>query len=171
MDVVVWSRGEQAPEPPRLTERDRLRQATALMLSTDPAAEWVDTAAELTSGPRMIEQYTAEAGARTQDWVREAPPLVVELADEQIEEGDLQQKIQDLINGGVWIVWVVRREGPRRVEVHALNQPVRRIPIERDLTAPGILSLPVPARAFFEHEAALEQLRLRLELATSTPLP
>lgn len=164
LDVMVWVRGRGTPEPPLLPERDRLRQATALMLATDPAADWTATAAELTPGPRMPAPATAEAASDGEDWIREAPPLAVEIADEQADEGDLEQKIQDLIEGGVQIVWVARREGPRRVEVHAQGQPIRKISTEHELTAPGILSLPLPALALLDRDAALDQLRLRLEM-------
>ncbi len=162
LDVMVWVRAEGTAEPPSLPERDRLRQATALMLATDPATDWVGTSAELTPGPCMLAPAKPKGEAAAAEWIHEPPPLAVEIVCDQVDEGDLEQKIEDLLEGGVRTVWVARHVGPRRVEVHVQGQSVRRLAVVHELTAPGLLTLPVPAVALLDPEAALDQLRLRL---------
>ncbi len=168
-DVMVWTRARDqgAPRPPALSERERLRLSTALLLASDPAAEWTGTAAELTPGPRTIDQGKDDNDSREPGWISQAPPLAIELADELSDEGDLEQKILDLLERGVRAVWVAHLTGLRRVQIDAPGQEPRSIAIERDLTAPGILSRPVPALALFDRDIALEQvLQRQLELRT-----
>ncbi len=165
-DVMVWNRARSqgAPEPPGLSKRERLRLSTALLFATDPAVEWVGTAAELTPGPRMLAPGADSGSSEELRWISQVPPLAIELADEDRDEVDLEQKIRDLIDHGVRTVWVARLAGPRRVEVHAPGQATRSVSIERELTVSGILSRPVPALALFDREVALEQvLRHQLE--------
>ncbi len=165
-DVMAWVRTEDpgAPGPPAPSERDRLRLSTALMLGTDPALGRVRTVAESLPGPRALGRDSAKEGSEDRGWVLEAPALAVEMADKDRDEEDLEQRIRDLIDGGVRLVWVARLVGPHRIEVHAPGQPVRRISKEADLTAPGILRRRVPALAFFDREVALQQvLRSQLE--------
>ncbi|MCP3960767.1 MAG: hypothetical protein GY719_23225 [bacterium] len=162
-DIMVWIRAQSpgAPEPPALSKKDRLRISTALLLNTDPAVEWAGTAAELTAGPRALTQD--DSGKP--DWITQPPLMAVELVEEGRDEGDLEQKIHELIEGGVRALWVARYAGPRRVEVHAPGQSPRSVAVERNLTASGILSCPIPALAFFDRNVALEQvLRRELEI-------
>ncbi len=166
-DVMVWprARSQGAPEPPVLPKLERLRLSAALLLASDPAVKWTGTAAELTPGPRMLARSTGDAGSEGPGWISQSPPLAVEIADGDHDGGDLEQKIRDLIDLGVRTVWVARLAGPRRVEVHAPGQETRSVSLERNLTAPGILSRPVPALAFFDRKVALAQvLKRQLEL-------
>ncbi len=166
-DVMVWARARSqgAPQPPVLSKRERLRLSAALLLTSDPAVEWAGTAADLTPGPRMLAQRPGDSGSKGPGWISQSPPLAVELVDDAHDEGDLEQKVRDLMDRGVRTVWVARLTGPRRVEVHVSGQESRSVSLERDLTAPGILSRPVPAMAFFDREVALEQvLKRQLEL-------
>ncbi len=127
-DVMVWLRARSpgAPEPPVLSEQERLRLSTALLLGTDPLVEWTGTAAELSPGPRtLVQGDSSEPG-----WITQPPPLVVELDDDDSDEGDLEQKVPELIDCGVRALWVARLTGPRRVEVHAPGQSPRNISVE-----------------------------------------
>ncbi len=163
-DIMVWTRAQSpgAPAPPALSKQDRLRLSTALLLNTDPAVEWAGTAAELTAGPRAHSQ----GNSGKPGWITQPPPMAIELADDDCDEGDLEQKIHELIGGGVRVLWVARFAGPHRVEVYAPGQsPRSNVSVERNLAAPGILSRPIPALALFDRDVALAQiLRRQLEL-------
>lgn len=87
-------------------------------------------------------------------WVAGAPPLAIEYADRGQDEGELKQKIAELLAAGSREVWVVRLTGARRVEVHAPGvPPVTRVPGDR-LELPGVLTNPFPVEALFDVEAA-----------------
>lgn len=154
-DIMVWVRaqGPGATETPALSKLDRLRLSTALLLNTDPAVEWAGTASEMVAGPRTLVQ--GDSGKSS--WITQPPPMAVELADDDCDESDLEQKIHELIGGGVRVLWVARLGGPRRVEVYVPGQSPRNVSIERSLTASGILSRPIPALALFSRDVALEQ--------------
>lgn len=87
-------------------------------------------------------------------WQRTFPPLAVEYADTGQDEGELAEKIQELLAGGTQLVWVVRLVGPLRVEVHAAGKAMRVVGAEDELAAPGILANPVPVRALVDTAAA-----------------
>jgi hypothetical protein len=89
-------------------------------------------------------------------WIPGAPLLAVEYADVGQDEGDLADKIQDLLAAGTQWVWVVRLVGPRRVEVHAAGQAMRLIHPGEELHAPGILRNPVAVEALYEPQAGLD---------------
>ncbi len=89
-------------------------------------------------------------------WAHEAPPLAVEYADVGQDEDELDLKIQELLEFGTRVIWVVRLVGPLRVEVHERGVPVRVVPGDGELRAPGILQNPVPVRALIDPEAAHE---------------
>jgi hypothetical protein len=88
-------------------------------------------------------------------WATSAP-LVLEYAGRGQDEAELATKIAELLAAGTRWVWVMRLVGPRRVEVHAAASPVRVVNVDGELTAPGVLALPVPVRALFERDAAHE---------------
>lgn len=99
-------------------------------------------------------------------WVQGAPPLAVEYADTGQDEADLERKIADLLRAGTRHVWVVRLAGPRHVEVHEPGAPVRVVACDGELTAPGILTNPVPVAALYDRgvarQATLRNLLQRL---------
>ena len=82
--------------------------------------------------------------------------LALEYAGAGQDERELRTKIAELLDGGTRWVWVVRVTGPRRVEVHEKGAPVRIAREGEELTAPGVLELPVPVRALFDRDAAHE---------------
>jgi len=89
-------------------------------------------------------------------WVPGAPLLAVEYVDTGWDEGELADKIQDLLEAGTRLFWVVRLNDPRRVEVH---QPGKAMTIAKpgeELRAPGILANPVRVEALYDPEVARE---------------
>jgi hypothetical protein len=88
-------------------------------------------------------------------WVQGAPPLAVEYADTGQDEEELQLKIQELFAAGTRHVWVVRLNGPRRVEVHQPGRKPHTANPGEQLEAPGILANPVPVEALWDREAGL----------------
>lgn len=51
-------------------------------------------------------------------------------------------------------MWVVRLNGPQRVEVHEPGVAKRTVTAEGELALPGVLSQPIPAAALFDREVA-----------------
>ena len=87
-------------------------------------------------------------------WIRGVPPLAVEYASTGQDEADLQTKIAELLDRGTRWVWVVRLVGPRRVEVHERDRPLRLVGPGEELRAPGVLRNPVPIEALFDRAVA-----------------
>jgi hypothetical protein len=87
-------------------------------------------------------------------WVHGVPPLAVEYADTGQDEHDLVTKIHDLLAAGTRFLWVVRLTGPRRVEIHEQDQPMRVAYPGEKLQAPGILRNPVPVDALYDPREA-----------------
>jgi hypothetical protein len=87
-------------------------------------------------------------------WVHGVPPLAVEYADTGQDEQDLVTKIHDLLAAGTRFLWVVRLTGPRRVEIHEQDQPMRVVYPGETLHAPGILRNPVPVDALYDPKEA-----------------
>jgi hypothetical protein len=80
--------------------------------------------------------------------------VAVEYADTGQDEADLQIKIRELLTAGTRHFWVVRLDGPRRVEVHQPDREMRLAHPGEQLEAPGILANPVPVEALYDREAA-----------------
>ena len=94
-----------------------------------------------------------------------APPLAIEYAGRGQDQADLKVKIGELLAAGTRYVWVVRVQGPRRVEVHEAGQPPRLVGAGEVLAAPGILRNPIPVEALYDraagHRATLRNLLQR----------
>jgi len=127
-----------------------------MVLDSDPAVKraGVDAGIELGAGtlraPDVAVNFTAGDGT----WAK-AAPLVVEYAGGGQDEGDLRDKIREFHEAGTDYVWVVRL-AERCVEVHERAKPARVVGADGELTAPGVLALPVPVRALFDRDAAHE---------------
>ncbi len=127
------------------------------VVRTDPAVHnaGVDTGialeADTLRAPDVAVNFVHAGGT----WATSAP-LALEYAGRGQNEGELATKIGELLARGTRWVWVMRLVGPRRVEVHEAGAAVRIVNIDGELTAPGVLSLPVPVRALFEPDAAFE---------------
>jgi len=127
------------------------------VLDSDPAVKRAGVDAGLALGPDTLRapdvavNYTAGEGT----WAT-AAPLVVEYAGGGQDEVDLREKIVEYHGAGTRWVWVVRLVGERRVEVHERGESVRVVGADGELTAPGVLALPVPVRALFDRDVAHE---------------
>ncbi len=128
------------------------------VLDTDPAVEaaGVDTGFSPHPGTMRAPDIAVGNIPDTAGWAKGAPPLAVEYADRGQDEAELAQKIIDLMEGGTRLVWVVRLQGKRRVEVHERGGVVRTVHPGEVLTAPGVLQNPVPVEALYDREAAHE---------------
>jgi hypothetical protein len=87
-------------------------------------------------------------------WIRGAPELAVEYADVGQDESALEQKIEDLLEAGTKVLWVVRLTGSRRVEIHRSGVPMSVAFPGELLHAPGVLKNPVPVEALYNRDAA-----------------
>ena len=89
-------------------------------------------------------------------WIAGVPPLAVEYADSGQDEEELQNKIRELLAAGTRYLWVVRLQGPRRVEVYEPGQSCRTLYPGQELKAPGVLKNPLPVDALYDPQAAHE---------------
>lgn len=87
-------------------------------------------------------------------WVPEYPSLAIEYAGRYQRESELQDKIQDLLGGGTQILWVVRLQGERHVEVHEPGRPMRVARPGEKLEAPGVLANPILVEALWDRSLA-----------------
>jgi len=127
------------------------------VLASDPAVQSVGVDIGFSPSPKILRAPDLSVGELPDQagWVQGAPPLAVEYADTGQDEGELQLKIQELFAAGTRHVWVVRLNGPRRVEVHQPGQKPRTANPGEELEAPGILANPVPVEALWDREAGL----------------
>jgi hypothetical protein len=127
------------------------------VLDSDPAVKCagVDTGVALPHRTLRAPDVAVNFEVGEGTWATKIP-LAIEYAGRGQDEVELRTKISELFLGGTQWVWVVRLVGPRRVEVHAKGGAMRIANIDDELTAPGILALPVPVRALFERDAAHE---------------
>ena len=140
----------------------------AAVIDSDPAVEWAGVDAGFTPAPgtlRAPDVAVAAAGADADGWIPGAPPLAIEYAGRGQDQADLKVKIAELLAAGTRYVWVVRVQGPRRVEVHEAGQPPRLVGAGEVLAAPGILRNPLPVEALYDraagHRATLRNLLQR----------
>ncbi|WP_394822298.1 Uma2 family endonuclease [Pendulispora albinea] len=130
----------------------------ALPLATDPAVESAGIDAGFSPTPHILRAPDIAVGGVPNEpgWIRGAPPLAVEYADTGTDEADLKLKIHELLTAGTEHVWIVRLVGPRRVEVHRPNEPVRTVSSGDVLVADGILKNPVPVDALYDRDKAYQ---------------
>lgn len=128
------------------------------VLASDPAAQEVGVDAGFSPSPDVLRAPDLSVGGIPDQpgWVQGVPPLAVEYADTGQDEADLQIKIRELLAAGTRYLWVVRLNGPRRVEVHQRGQTMRVAHPGEQLEAPGILANPVPVEALYDRGAARE---------------
>ncbi len=132
----------------------------ANVIDSDPDVAWAGVDAGFTPEPGTLRApdvaVAAPADASATGWLTTAPPLALEYAGRGQDEADLQLKIAELLDAGTRFIWVVRLQGPQRVEVHRPDAPTRTFTAGEGLEAPGILRNPVPVRALFDRETAHE---------------
>ena len=128
------------------------------VLDTDPLVKnaGVDTGLKLDEHTLRAPDVAVNYGEEKPGWVTTVPPLAVEYVAGEADEDDLMTKVGELMDAGTRWVWVVRLSGPRRVEVYERGAPMRVVGVGGELTAPGVLQLPVPVRALYDRNAAHE---------------
>ena len=127
----------------------------ASVIGSDPDVEAVGVDAGFSPEPGTLRAPDVAVGVSDDPgWSPGAPPLALEYADRGQDEDDLAEKIRDLLAAGTRWVWVVRLDGPRRVEIHSPDAPVRQAHPGDVLEAPGVLRNPVPVEALFDKQAA-----------------
>lgn len=128
------------------------------VLDTDPAVKEAGIDAGYSPEPGLLRAPDIAIGNVPDQpgWIKGVPPLAVEYAGAGQDEPKLLEKIDDLLDRGTQLIWVVRLMHPVHVEVHRLGRPVEHISVDGMLTAPGILQNPVPVRALIDREAAHE---------------
>ena len=87
-------------------------------------------------------------------WVQGIPELAVEYADTGQDEDELDTKIEDLLAAGTKYIWVVRLNGPRRVEIYEPGQAMCKALPGQELDAPGVISRPIPVEAMYDLDVA-----------------
>lgn len=139
----------------------------AEIIATDPKVKRVgmDVGFSPDQGTLRAPDVSVVSG-ESPTWAKQAPTLALEFADRGQDEQELQLKIGELLDAGTRQIWVVRLEGPPRVEVYAQDEPVRLAFPGQELLAPDDLANPVPVTAFFDaevaHQVALRNLLNRL---------
>ena len=125
------------------------------MLASDPGVRDVGVDVGFSPSPETLRAPDLSVGEMPDlpGWVQGAPPLAVEYADTCQDEEELQVKMQELFAAGTRYIWVVRLNGPRRVEVHQPGAKLRIANAGEQLEAPGILANPVPVEALWDREA------------------
>jgi hypothetical protein len=128
------------------------------VLDTDPEVESSGFDAGFTQGPDSLWAPDIAVGhvPDKPGWIAGAPLLGVEYAGVGQDEEKLQKKIRELLAAGTRWIWVVRLVGPRRVEVHSPDEPMRTLGPGQELTAPGVLRNPVPVEALYNRATAHE---------------
>src|SRR3954447_1794902 len=108
------------------------------VLASDPAVRDVGFDTGFSPAPDTLRAPDLSVGEIPDEpgWVQGAPSLAVEYADTGQDERDLAAKIQELLAAGTQFVWVVRMNGPRRVEIHAAGKEKRIVRPGDELLAP-----------------------------------
>lgn len=130
----------------------------AAALATDPAVQSAGIDTGFSPDSKMLRAPDVAIGNVPDEpgWVRGVPELAVEYADTGQDEGELKDRIADLLSRGTKLVWVVRLVGQRRVEVHEPGGVVRIVRSPQELSAPGVLQNTVPIDALYDRDAAHE---------------
>ncbi len=133
-----------------------LRQGLAFqVLSSDPDAVGVAIDPGISPEPGTLRAPDVALGISDgRGWETNIPPLALEYADRAQDEDELQAKISELLALGTRHIWVVRLDGPRRVEVYEPGRPMRLVAENGELEAPGLLRNPVPVKALFDRDEA-----------------
>ena len=127
------------------------------MLDSDPLVSGAGADVGLSPVATMLRAPDVAVGIPDQaGWVTQVPPLCVEIADVGQDERELREKIAEYLAHGAQHVWVVRKTGMRRVEVHQPGQRMRVAHPGEVLEAPGALQNGVPVQAWFERDEAHE---------------
>lgn len=129
----------------------------AAVIKSDPKVKRAGVEVGVSTHPGMLrapDVAVLSDDGRDDDWERTAPPLAIEYAGPGQDFQDLKLKIKELLDAGTRYLWVVRLDGPRRVEVH---EPGKRVVVRvfgERLEAPGVMENDIPVEALFSQDAA-----------------
>ncbi|MBI2377342.1 MAG: Uma2 family endonuclease [Deltaproteobacteria bacterium] len=128
----------------------------ATALGSDPQADGVGIDAGYVLNNKNVRAPDIAVGnvPDARGFISGAPLLAVEYAGEHQDEVKLQEKIVEFLDLGTRLIWVVRIIGPRRVEIYEKDKPVTLAGPGQLLSAPGILSAPLPVEALFDRSAS-----------------
>lgn len=129
----------------------------AAVIKSDPKVKRAGVEVGVSTHPHMLrapDVAVLSEDGRDDDWECTAPPLAIEYAGPGQDFTDLKLKIQELLDAGTRYMWVVRLDGPRRVEVY---EPGKRMFVRvfgERLEAPGVLENDIPVESLFSADAA-----------------
>lgn len=126
------------------------------ILDSDPATPGVGVDLGFSPNPHTMRAPDVAVTPHTdaEGWVHEFPKLAIEYAGKYQHEDELKAKIVEMLAGGTEILWVVRLQGERHVEVHCPGQPMVRKKAGELLTAPGHVKNPIRVEALWDRAAA-----------------
>lgn len=153
-DPFELSRGHTIDCLPTGGRGSKAEGAGFKVISTDPDVEDIGIDTGYSPKPDTLRAPDISAGKISDEpgWVAGVPRLAVEYADTGQDEQGLAEKIEDLLEAGTELIWVVRLAGPRRVEVHRPQQGVRIAHAGEELEAPGILRHPVLVDSLYDED-------------------
>lgn len=156
-DPVEISEGRRVEVMPTLKGGGVAQTWGAAVISTNPRVKQAGVEIGVSPHPHMLRapdvSVVSEDGP-DDEWEHQAPPLAIEYAGPGQDFTELKTKIDELLAAGTRHLWVVRIDGPRRVEVYEPGQPrVVRIAGEF-LHAPTVLDEPLPVEALYNGEVA-----------------
>lgn len=128
----------------------------AAVVGSDPTVTESGVDTGYSPNPKVLRAPNVAVGnvPDTPGWVQGAPHLAIEYACADRDEAKLAAKIEDLLAMGTKLLWVVRLDDPRRVEVHRRGEPTRVAWPGEHLEAPGILKNPVLVESLYDRAAA-----------------
>jgi hypothetical protein len=131
--------------------------AGTLAIATLPGVEEVGNEVGYTQAPGSLRAPDIAVGnvPDRPGWVKGVPALAVEYADRGQDESELREKVGELLEGGTRAVWVVRLQGPRRVEVHGPGGSFHVATAGESLAVPGSAA-PLPVDALYDRATALD---------------
>ena len=153
-DTYELSRGHAIECFPTGGRGSKAEGAGFKVISTDPGVEDIGIDTGYAPRPDTLRAPDISAGKISDEpgWVKGVPRLAVEYADTGQDEEKLAEKIEDLLEAGTELIWVVRLSGPRRVEVHRPRLPVRIAHPGEELETLGILKHPVLVESLYDEE-------------------
>ena len=154
-DPYELSEGHPIYCPPPSQPVTAVRRLAALALDSDPAVRnaGVDAGIALSERTLRAADIAVNFEWAGGTWATHAP-LVLLCAPSDAGLLDFNKKVDEFLTAGTRYVWVVRLEGPRRVDVYEPGKAMRTVHAGAQLEAPGVLKNAVPVDALFDSDAA-----------------
>ncbi|MDO9280476.1 MAG: Uma2 family endonuclease [Pseudomonadota bacterium] len=156
-DPYELSRGHPIHVAPTGGRGGKAQSIAGALIASDPAVEHsgADVGYSPDGGTLRAPDVSVLPSEPGPGWVKGVPSLAIEYADVGQDEEGLRDKIDELLEKGTQVLWVVRMIGPRRVEVWT-SEGMRLTHGGDVLEAPGILANPVPVDALYDANLGLE---------------